>query len=179
MGGERHTTATHLPSGASEDPGRLLPPAAMASRTPMTPCSETSTASPHSSPDAGFLLTGSASARRRAPTHGGYFEGASPTLSSTPHRSGHQPSRRASCHLCSHSLSPRTFGKTSEPRTAALLDRPLTAEALVQLQVENAGLRKRLERLAIEHEVSEKRSREKDEVRASLPAWRSLARASG
>ena len=50
------------------------------------------------------------------------------------------------------------------------MDRPLTAEALVQLQVENAGLRKRLERLAIEHEVSEKRSREKDEVRASLPA---------
>lgn len=43
--------------------------------------------------------------------------------------------------------------------------RPLSAEAMVELQVQAAGLKSRLERLGIEHEVTEIRMREKDEVR--------------
>jgi len=45
--------------------------------------------------------------------------------------------------------------------------RPLSAEALVELQVQNAGLRKRLERSELEREVSELSAREKGEVRRS------------
>ena len=48
---------------------------------------------------------------------------------------------------------------------AARAPRPLSAEALVELQVQNAGLRKRLERLELEREVSELSAREKGEVR--------------
>jgi len=38
---------------------------------------------------------------------------------------------------------------------------------MVELQVQNAGFRKRLERLEIEQEVAEKRTREKGEVRVA------------
>ena len=37
----------------------------------------------------------------------------------------------------------------------------------MELQVQNAGLRKRLEGLSLENEALEKRQREKDEVRTS------------
>ena len=40
---------------------------------------------------------------------------------------------------------------------------------MVELQVQAAGLKSRLERLTIEHEVSEIRMRERDEVRLHTP----------
>jgi hypothetical protein len=42
--------------------------------------------------------------------------------------------------------------------------RPLSAEALVELQVQNAGLHKRIERLELERDVSDLSAREKGEV---------------
>jgi hypothetical protein len=131
---------------------------------------------------------------RRSPPQARYLTPSSSRSSTPTHRWGFACVRACmrDCWLtlavtpppelsCSPSLSlsplPPPPSLSPPPTLCSCGPRPLSAEALVELQVQNAGLHKRIERLELERDVSDLSAREKGEVyqRPSTQCWASHA----